>query len=246
MQEAPSRTTSSCASTGDSSLSATLPLQAEILGQVDDAHPAAAEQVLDPITGELGADPRVVAHLHVRVLAFGGLEQRYDSEKVYGTGVTARFQARIPSDALHVVGRASARAGRLVGPSRQEVLPLLARQRAVRERACTPGPRLRIDVPDGPLAVSPRSPADRWPSRDRSIVARPPSPCSGSGPICVAVATSQRETAAPETSRPEARPETARTVPSRLNSRSSRRAAGVELVDEASRCGRPRSARASG
>ena len=53
-----------------------LPLQPQVLGQVDDAHPAQAEQRLDPVAGELGADPRVVAHLHARILAFGGLEQR--------------------------------------------------------------------------------------------------------------------------------------------------------------------------
>jgi hypothetical protein len=28
-----------------------------------------------PIAGDLGADPRVVAHLHVRILAFGGLRR---------------------------------------------------------------------------------------------------------------------------------------------------------------------------
>ena len=48
-----------------------LPLEPQILGQVDDAHAAQAQQRLDPIAGELGADPRVVAHLHVRILAFG-------------------------------------------------------------------------------------------------------------------------------------------------------------------------------
>jgi hypothetical protein len=31
---------------------------------------------LDPIAGELGADPRVVAHVHVRILAFRGLPER--------------------------------------------------------------------------------------------------------------------------------------------------------------------------
>ena len=38
----------------------------------------------------------------------------------------------------------------------QELLPLLARQRAVRERAGTLCPRLRVEVPDGPLAVAVR------------------------------------------------------------------------------------------
>ena len=47
-----------------------LPLQPQVLGQVDDAHPAPAEQRLDPVAGELGADPRVVAHLHVRILTW--------------------------------------------------------------------------------------------------------------------------------------------------------------------------------
>ena len=53
-----------------------LPLEPQILGQVDDAHAAQAQQRLDPVAGELGADPRVVAHLHVRILAFGTLQQR--------------------------------------------------------------------------------------------------------------------------------------------------------------------------
>ena len=48
-----------------------LPLEPQILGQVHDAHAAEAQQRLDPVAGELGADPRVVAHLHVRILAFG-------------------------------------------------------------------------------------------------------------------------------------------------------------------------------
>ena len=52
------------------------PLEPQILGEVDDAHAAPAQQRLDPIAGELGADPRVVAHLHARILAFGGLDER--------------------------------------------------------------------------------------------------------------------------------------------------------------------------
>ena len=60
---------------GSEQLERNPPLEPQILGQVDDAHPAEAQQRLDPIAGELGADPRVVAHLHVRILAFGGLEE---------------------------------------------------------------------------------------------------------------------------------------------------------------------------
>jgi hypothetical protein len=61
---------------GSQELQRNLPLEPQILGQVDDAHAAPAEQRLDPVAGELGADPRVVAHLHVRILAFGGLDER--------------------------------------------------------------------------------------------------------------------------------------------------------------------------
>ena len=57
---------------GSEQLERDLPLESQILGQVDDAHPAPAQQRFDPVAGELGADPRVVAHLHVRILAFGG------------------------------------------------------------------------------------------------------------------------------------------------------------------------------
>ena len=46
------------------------PLEPEVLGQVDDAHAAPAQQRLDPVAGELGADLRVIAHLHLRTLAF--------------------------------------------------------------------------------------------------------------------------------------------------------------------------------
>ncbi len=61
---------------GSQQLERNPPLEPQILGQVDDAHAAPAQQRLDPIAGELGADPRVVAHLHVRILAFGGLPER--------------------------------------------------------------------------------------------------------------------------------------------------------------------------
>ena len=47
-----------------------LPLQAQVLGQVDDAHAALAEQRFDPVSGELRSDPRVVLHLHVPFFFF--------------------------------------------------------------------------------------------------------------------------------------------------------------------------------
>ena len=58
-----------------------LPLEPQILGQVDDAHAAQAQQRLDPIAGKFGADPRVVAHVHVRILAFGALPERYGDSR---------------------------------------------------------------------------------------------------------------------------------------------------------------------
>ncbi len=51
--------------------------QADVLGEVDDTHTTATEQGLDPVPRELSADSRVVAHPHVRILAFGGLSERY-------------------------------------------------------------------------------------------------------------------------------------------------------------------------
>ena len=62
--------------TGSQQLERNSPLQPQILGHVDDAHAAPAKQRLDPIAGEFGADPRVVAHLHARILAFRGLPER--------------------------------------------------------------------------------------------------------------------------------------------------------------------------
>ena len=59
---------------GGQQLQRDAPLEPQILGQVDDAHATPAQQGLDPIAGELGADPRVLAHLHVRILAFGDLQ----------------------------------------------------------------------------------------------------------------------------------------------------------------------------
>ena len=67
---------------GSEQLERNPPLEPQILGHVDDAHAAPAEQRLDPITGELGASPRVVAHVHVRILSFGGLQERYDDSGV--------------------------------------------------------------------------------------------------------------------------------------------------------------------
>jgi hypothetical protein len=57
---------------GSQHLERNFALEPEILGQVHDAHAAPAQQRLDPITGELGADPRVVTHLHVCILALSG------------------------------------------------------------------------------------------------------------------------------------------------------------------------------
>ena len=71
-----SRNDSSSARLGSEQLERDPPLEPQILGQVDDAHAAPAQQRLDPVAGELGADPRVVAHLHVRILAFGDLQER--------------------------------------------------------------------------------------------------------------------------------------------------------------------------
>ena len=39
-------------------------LQAQVLGQVDDAHAAAAEQRLDPVAGQHRADPRIHRQRH--------------------------------------------------------------------------------------------------------------------------------------------------------------------------------------
>ena len=50
--------------------------------------------------------------------------------------------------------RARLAAGRVVRPAGEERLPLLARQRAVRDRAGAPRPRARVDVPDRALAVA--------------------------------------------------------------------------------------------
>ena len=67
------------------------PLEPQIFSQVDDAHAAEAQQRLDPVAGELGADPRVVAHLHVRILAFGALPERYGDSR--GCVISRRFSS---------------------------------------------------------------------------------------------------------------------------------------------------------
>ena len=56
---------------GSQQLERNPPFEPQILGQVHDAHASPAEQRVDPVTGELGADPGVVAHVHVRILTFG-------------------------------------------------------------------------------------------------------------------------------------------------------------------------------
>ena len=58
---------------GGEQLQRNAPLQPQILGQVDDPHAADAQQGFDPVAGQFGADPRVVAHLHVRTFFFGPL-----------------------------------------------------------------------------------------------------------------------------------------------------------------------------
>ena len=40
------------------------PLQPQVVGAVDDAHPAAADQLVDPIADELGADPDLCLSAH--------------------------------------------------------------------------------------------------------------------------------------------------------------------------------------
>jgi hypothetical protein len=58
---------------GSQQLERNFPLEPQVLGQVNDAHATPAQQRLDPVAGELGSDPRVVAHLHVRILTFVAL-----------------------------------------------------------------------------------------------------------------------------------------------------------------------------
>jgi hypothetical protein len=43
-------------------------LETQVLGEVDDAHASPAQQRVDPVPGELRADTRAVAHVHVRIL----------------------------------------------------------------------------------------------------------------------------------------------------------------------------------
>ena len=58
------------------------PLEPQILGQVDDAHATPAEQRFDPVAGELGTDPRVVSHVHVRILTFACRNDRATRDDV--------------------------------------------------------------------------------------------------------------------------------------------------------------------
>ena len=53
------------ASSGASSFSATLRPRPDLLGAVDDAHPASPDHRLEPVTGELRADARVGRHDHL-------------------------------------------------------------------------------------------------------------------------------------------------------------------------------------
>ena len=66
---------------GSEQLECNSPPESQIHGQVDDAHPTPAEQRFDQITGEFGADPRVVAHNHVLILAFVASPERYDDSQ---------------------------------------------------------------------------------------------------------------------------------------------------------------------
>ena len=47
-----------------------------VLREVHDAHTAPAQERLDPVAGELGADSGVVAHMHVRILTFVASRER--------------------------------------------------------------------------------------------------------------------------------------------------------------------------
>src|SRR5262245_32163101 len=69
-----------------------LPLEPQILREVDDAHAAETQQRLDPVAGELRADPRVVAHLHVRILTFAARGNDTTLALLYEMGVTTAFQ----------------------------------------------------------------------------------------------------------------------------------------------------------
>ena len=115
------------------------------------------------------------------------------------------------ADALHLVDSpesCSARAGRLVGPAGEELLPLLAGQRAVRERAarCAQDSGSMSQTAPWPLPWS-QQPASVGGEVDHRAVCRPVS----RGPIC-----------APGGNVPERREglaaETARILPSGLNS----------------------------
>ena len=195
------------------------PLQPQVLGQVDDAHPAEAQQRLDPVAGELGADPRVVAHLHARPRF-----RRPRATIRLGGGVWNRRYS--PVSGTYPVRRASR--GRSALSSRRPARRPGPAGTAPTPRASACGSRARMRA--GPTTADRcprrlprrcRGQQQRCPSGDRSISRRPPSRAQARTDL-----RRRRDVpegaAAPETSRPEARPETARTVPSRLNSRSSR------------------------
>ena len=58
------RNSLSSASDGGEQLQRHLALQPRVVGEVDDTHPAPAEQPLDPVAGELRADPGIRANAH--------------------------------------------------------------------------------------------------------------------------------------------------------------------------------------
>ena len=110
-----------------------------------------------------------------------------------------------PSPAL-----ALSAAGRLVGPAGKEMLPLLARQRAVRDRAGAPLPRAAGRCPRRAPRPSPCVCSRRRPSGDTSMcVLR--FPAVSVGPICVPWRR-------PRATATGSKPETARSRPSGLKS----------------------------
>ena len=150
----------------------------------------------------------------------GPARLRLATEAARPTLLVRRVCARAGSrrrqpDPLHLVdprltARGSRHAGRLVGPAGEELLPLLAGQRAVRDRAGALRSMTR--------GRCPRRLPRRWP-RSSAGGARPgtdPSslcgyPTVSLGPIWVPVATSQSDATG-------SKPETARARPSGLNS----------------------------
>jgi hypothetical protein len=152
------------------------PLEPQILGQVDDAHAAPAQQRLDPIAGELGADPRVVAHLHVRILASGGpagnirrlgclctapaLQRRF---RRVTRVVRPRCGSAIgawPSCASPTSPRSDGRGGR----TRRSSASARARARRTRSSRCSARVRRRNVHRTG--TISQHSSGDRWRSHE--------------------------------------------------------------------------------